>query len=242
LAVTFADQLLVFLANPANQNTLPSTVGMPAFASASFKRRYSKEGFQVNGTTFGALSDFRVQRGFFAETRMTGFREKRSELPERKWYDLRIGRSGMAWADATFTMPVQFAIEAVPGSIQMGPGGDLVAAGVSEPAPLKHLLKFQLPVMTGAFTLDYELNTLVFAASDPSPVADLRRIQRLRRLLEDDPQFLVSLDGAPGQTPYIFVLLYQSGALQGTGLSETAAVQAFAAADVLAAFITIPPT
>ncbi len=241
MAITFADQFLVFLANPANQSTFPGTIAMPAFANTSFKLRYSKDGFQVNGVTLAAPSDFRIQESFPGETRMTGFREQRGELPERKWYDLRVSRSDLAWVDACFTLPVQFAIEAVPGSITLGPGGDLVPAGVSEPAPLAHLLKFQLPMITGGFTIDHELRTFVFATSDPSPVADLRRIQILRRSLEDDPQFLVTLDGSPEQTPYIFVQLYQSGALQGTGLTEASAVQAFAAADVLAAFMTIPP-
>jgi hypothetical protein len=240
VAVTFADQLLVFLANPADQGTFPGTVGMAAFASASFKRRYSQDGFQVNGITLSAPSDFRIQESFFGETRLTGFREQRSELPERKWYELRMSRNDIAWVDASFTVPVQFAVAAVPGSIQLGQGGDLVNAGVSDPSPLTHLLRFQLPVMTDGFTTDYEAKAFVFAASDPSPVADLRRIQSLRRLLEDDPQFLVTLDGSPDQTPYIFTQIYKSGVLDGTGLTEASVVQAFAAADVLAAFVTIP--
>lgn len=241
MAVTFADQFLAFLANPANQGAFPGTIGLAAFASASFKRRYSKDGFLVNGITLAAPTDFSVQESFFGETRMTGFREQRSELPERKWYEMRISRNDPAWVDASFTVPAKFSIEAVPGSIQLGKGGDLASARISEPSPLMHLLKFQLPVMTGGFTVDYELKTFVFAASDPSPVADLRRILSLRRLLEDDPQFLVTLDGSPDQMPYIFIQLYQSGVLQGTGLTEAGAVQAFAAADVLAAFMTIPP-
>ena len=209
--------------------------------AASFKRRYGKDGFQVNGVTLAAPTDFRVQEGLFGETRLTGFREQRSERPERKWYELRISRNEPAWIDASFSVPAKFAIEAVPGSIQIGPGSDLVGAGISDPSPQTHTLKFQLPVMTGGFTVDYDLKTFVFAASDPSPVADLRRIQSLRRLLEDDPQFLVTLDGSPDQTPYIFTQLYKSGALKAPALSEAAVVQAFAAADVLAAFMTIPP-
>jgi hypothetical protein len=241
VAVTFADLFLAFLANPANQGTFAGTIGLAAFASASFTRRYGKDGFQVNGVTLAAPTDLCVQEGFFGETRLTGFREQRSERPERKWYEMRISRNEPAWIDASFSVPAKFAIKAVPGSIQIGQGGELVNAGISEPSPLTHMLKFQLPVMTDGFTVDYDLKAFVFAASDPSPVADLRRIQSLRRLLEDDPQFLVTLDGSPDQTPYIFIQLYKSGALQGTGLTEAAAVQAFAAADVLAAFMTIPP-
>jgi hypothetical protein len=241
VAITFADQFLAFLANPANQSTFAGTIGLAAFAGASFKQRYGKDGFQVNGVTLAAPTDFHVQEGFFGETRLTGFREQRSERPERKWYEIRINRSEPAWIDASFSMPAKFAIEAVPGSIQLGPGGDLVSAGVSDPSPQTHTLKFQLPVMTGGFTVDYDLKTFVFAASDPSPVADLRRIQSVRRRLEDDPQFLVTLDGSPDQTPYIFTQLYKSGAVDGTGLTEASVAQAFAAADVLAAFVTIPP-
>jgi hypothetical protein len=242
VAVSFADQFLAFLADPANQSTFAGTIGLAAFANASFKRRYGKDGFQVNGVTLAAPIDFSFQEGFFGETRLTGFREQRSERPERKWYELRISRNETGWIDAAFSAPAKFAIEAVPGSIQIGQGGDLVSAGVSEPSPLTHLLKFQLPVMTGGFTIDFNLRAFAFAASDPSPVADLRRIQNLRRPLEDDPQFLVTLDGSPDQTPYVFIQLYKSGVFNGTGLTEANVVQAFAAADVLAAFVTIAGT
>jgi hypothetical protein len=239
VAVSFADQFLAFLADPANQGTFAGTIGLAGFAGASFARRYGKDGFQVNGVTLAAPTDFRFQEGLFGETRLTGFREQRSERPERKWYELRIGRNEQGWIDAAFSVPAKFAVEAVPGSIQIGPGGDLVDAGVSEPSPLTHLLKFQLPVMTGAFTIDFDLRAFAFASGDPSPVADLRRIQNLRRPLEEDSQFLVTLDGSPDQTPYIFIQLYKKGALDGTGLTEANVVQAFAAADVLAAFVTI---
>jgi hypothetical protein len=240
MAVSFADQLLVFLANPANQSQFAAMVGLSAFASTSFTRRYGQGGLQVNGVVLGTPSGFRLQELFFHETKMTGFREKRSEQPERQWYELRVSRNDLGWVDATFSVPVQFAVEAVPGSVQLGPGADLVPAGVSEPASARHLLKFQLPVETTAFSLAYDATAFVFLASDPSPVTDLRRILVLRRLLEDDPQFLVTLDGSPDQTPYLFIQLYRSGVLQGTPLSEASVVQAFAATDVLAAFINVP--
>jgi hypothetical protein len=240
VAVSFADQFLAFLADPANQSAFAGTIGLASFASASFTRRYGKDGFQVNGVTLDAPTDFSFQEGLSGETRLTGFREQRSERPERKWYELRISRSEPGWIDAAFSVPAQFAVEAVPGSIQIGQGGDLVNAGVSEPAPLTHMLNFQLPVVTGSFTIGFDLRAFAFAASDPSPVADLRRIQSLRRPLEEDPRFLVTLDGSPDQTPYIFIQIYKSGVLDGTGLTEANVVQAFAAADVLAAFVTIP--
>jgi hypothetical protein len=240
VAVSFVDQFLAFLADPANQGTFAGTIGLAAFATASFTRRYGKDGFQVDGVTLAAPTDFSFQEGFFDETRLTGFRELRSERPERKWYELRINRNEPGWIDAAFSVPATFAIEAVPGSIQLGQGGDLVSAGVSDPAPLTHMLNFQLPVVTGSFTIDFDLRAFAFAASDPSPVADLRRIRSLRRTLEEDPQFLVTLDGSPDQTPYVFIQIYKKGVLDGTALTEANVVQAFAAADVLAAFVTIP--
>jgi hypothetical protein len=240
VAVSFADQVMVFLANPANQSTFAGMLGLAAFASASFTRRYGQGGFQISGVTLGTSTGFRLQDLLFDETRITGFREKRSEQPERQWYDLHVRRKDLGWVDASFTVPVQFALQAVPGSIQLGPGGDLVSMGVSDPEPLKHQLKFQLPVATAAFSLDYGAQTYVFVASDPSPVADLRRILGVRRLLEDDPHFLASLDGSPDQVPYLFIQLYPTGSLQGTSISQTAVVQAFATADVLADFISVP--
>ena len=243
MAIGFADQVVAFLANPANpanQGTFPGTVGLAAFAGTSFTRRYGQGGFQVDGVTLGTPSGFRLQELLLDGIRISGFREKRSEQPQRHWYELRLRREDPGWADVTFAVPAQFGLHAVPGSIQLGPGGDLVSAGVTDLGPLQHQLKFQLPVGTDAFTLSYTLGVYVFAAADPSPVADLRRVQGLRRMLEGDPQFLASLDGTADQRPYLFVQVYPSGLLQSGPLSEAAVVQTFAAADVLAAFITVP--
>ncbi|HZW32687.1 MAG TPA: hypothetical protein VFF52_18385 [Isosphaeraceae bacterium] len=240
MAVGFADQVVAYLANPANQGPFLSTVGLAAFAGTSFTQRYGQGGFQVDGVTLGTAAGFQLQRFLFDTLKVAGYREKRSEQPQRHWYELRVGREDSGWVDVAFTVPAQFALHAFPGSIPLGPGGDLVTAGVSDPAPLQHQLAFLLPVGTDAFTLSYTLGVYVFASSDPSPVADLRRVQGLRRLLENDPQFLAALDGSGDQRPYVFVQLYAAGALQGGPLSEAAVVQMFAAADVLAAFLTLP--
>jgi hypothetical protein len=240
MTVGFADQVAAFLANPANQSPFPGTIGLPAFAITSFGRRYGQGGFQVSGITFGTPGDFRLQELVIDQERISGFREKRSEQPQRFSYELRVGRQETGWVDATFTVPAQLAVQAVPGSIQLGPGGDLVPAGRSEPAPFTHKLAFQIPVLTDALTLGFDAAVYVFATADPSPVADLRRILALRRLLEADPHFLVSLDGTADQRPYLFVQLYPGASLSGPPLSEAAVVQTFGMADVLAAFITVP--
>jgi hypothetical protein len=239
MAISFADEALVFLANPANQGAFPVTVGLTAFAATSFTARYGQDGFQMKAVTLGAPSDFQLEESLWGETRTTGFREKRSQQLDRYWYELRMSRKELVWIDVSFAVPVQLTVQAVPGSVQLGPGGDVVPAGVSQPQPLKHLLGFNLPVQTDVLSLAYTGKAFVFATSDPAPVADMRRIREIRRRLEDDPAFLASLDGSADQVPYLFVQLYQKGALQGTPLSEGSVVQAFAAIDVLAAFITI---
>jgi len=240
MPVSFPDQVVAFLANPANQGPFPGTIGLTAFATTSFTRRYGQGGFQINGVTLGTPAGFRLQEFLLDQTRISGFREKRSEQPQRYWYELRVGREDSGWADVTFTVPVQLAVQAVPGSIQLGPGGDLTPAGFSEPAPLEHQLRFQMPVGVDPFSLGFNAGVYVFATADPSPVVDLRRILVLRRLLENDSQFLASLDGSADQRPYLFVQLYPSGTLAGPPLSEAAVVQTFGAVDVLAAFIAIP--
>jgi hypothetical protein len=242
MPISFPDQVVALLANPANQGPFPGAIGLAAFATTSLTRRYGRGGFQVTGVTPGTPSDFRLQELLLDQARISGFREKRSEQPQRFWYELRIGREDSGWADVTFTLPVQLAVQAVPGSIQLGPSGDLIPAGFSEPAPLEHQLQFQIPVLTDPLSLTYNAGVYVFATADPSPAADLRRILALRRLLENDPEFLASLDGSAGQRPYLFVQLYPSGTLSGatTPLTLAAVVQTFGAADVLAAVITVP--
>jgi hypothetical protein len=240
MAVGFPDQVVAFLAKPTNLGQFLTTVGLPAFASTSLIQKYGQDAFKIDAVTLGTPADLQFQESLFGDVRITGSREKRSEQPERYAYDLRVRREDSGWADAVFTIPVQFTLHMMPGSIKLGPTGDVLPAGVSEPSLLKHQLKFVLPVGTDSFTLSYTSTVYVFVAADPSLVADLRRVLGLRRLLEADPQFLASLDGTPDQQPYLFVQVYPSGILQGGPLSETAVVQTFAVTDVLAAFISSP--
>jgi hypothetical protein len=241
MAIGFADQFLAYVAVPANLASFLTTAGLPAFAGTSFTARYGQGGFQVNGVTLGTPEDVQLQRFLYDDVRISGYREKRSEQPQRHWYEWRIRQEGSGWVDVAFAVPAQFALLAFPGSITLGPGGDLLSAGLQDPAPLQHQLEFQLPVATDPFTLSYTVNVYVFATADPSPVADLRRVQEVRRMLEDDPQFLTSLDGTADQRPYTFIQVYPAGLL-GTSspLSQSAIVQAFGAADVLAAFLSVP--
>jgi hypothetical protein len=240
MPVSFADQVLVFLTNPTNQVSFPGAVGLSAFANTSLSQRYGQGGFQITSVTLGAPSGF-AQQLLFDETRITGFREKRSERPERNWYEIKLSKGEAAWIDASFNVPVTLNVQAFPGSLQLGPqGGGVTPAGISDPASISHLLKFQLPVETDAYSLTLNARAFVFVANDPSPAADLRRIASLRRPLQNDPQFLASLDGTADQMPYLFIQLYQKGLLPSPPLSEASVTQAFAAADVLASFMTIP--
>jgi len=241
MPVSFADQVLVFLANPTNQVSFPGAVGLSAFANASLSQRYGQDGFQITGVTLGAASGFAAQQLLFDEARISGFREKRSERPERNWYEIKLSKGDATWVDASFNVPVTLNVQAFPGSLQLGPqGGGISPAGISDPGSISHLLKFQLPVATASYSLALSAKVFVFVANDPSPAADLRRIASLRRPLQNDPQFLASLDGTADQMPYLFIQLYQKGLLQSPPLSEASVTQAFAAADVLASFMTIP--
>lgn len=240
MPVSFDDQVAAFLANPTNQTQFAATVGLAAFASTSFTQKYGAGGFQLNSVRLGTPTGFRLQTPYNTEARVTGSREKRSEQPERHWYDLRIWREAPLWVDAVFTLPLQFAVQAVPGSLQLGPEGDLLAGGRSDTAPLTHGLKFSLPVATDPLTISYQAQCFVCVTDDPSPVADLRRITGLRQVAEQNGQFLASLDGTDDQTPYLFVQLYPAGVLAATPLSQAAVIATFAQADVLAAFLTLP--
>ena len=95
-------------------------------------------------------------------------------------------------------------------------------------------------VNTAAFTLNYTLEVYVWIAAEVSLVADLRRIQQTRLYLEAEPGFLASLDGPPDQRPYLFVQVYPAGLGNLAPLTEQAVTRFFDAADVLAAFFTIP--
>ena len=240
MAISFGDQVVAFLAVTANQAQFAALTGLAGFATTSFTSRYGQGGFQVNSVTLGAASDFRFQQPFNCETRLCGFRERRSEQPRRDWYELKMSREAPSWVDVALTVPVQFAVQPFPGSIQLGPAGGLTQAGVTDPAPTVHDLQFQVAVATGALTLSYQASCFAFATADPSPVNDLRRITAIRQIVEQDGAFLASLDGTPDQTPFLFVQLYPAGVLPATPVSQAAVVAAFGASDVLAAFLTVP--
>jgi hypothetical protein len=240
LTISFADQVIAFLAVTSNQAQLATLTGLADFATTSFTNKYGQGGFQVNSVTLGTASNFRFQQPFNCEGRLSGFRERRSEQPPRDWYQLKMSREAPTWVDVALTVPVDLAVQAVPGSIQLGPSGGLTQSGITDPAPTIHDFQFQLAVTTTVQTLSYQANCLVFAAADPAPVNDLRRITAVRRTLEEDGTYLVSLDGTTDQKPLLFVQLYPAGVLPATPLSETAVVAAFGAADVLAAFLTVP--
>jgi len=240
LAISFGDQVLAFFAVAANQAQFATLTGLAAFASTSFTSKYGQNGFQVTAVTLGAAADFRFQEPFNCEARLSGFRERRSEQPRRDWYQLKLGREAPSWVDVVATVPVQLAVQPVPGSIQLGSAGGLTQAGVTDPAPTVHDFQFQVAVDTTALTLNYQANCFVFATADPSPVNDLQRITAVRQLIEQDGAFLASLDGTPDQTPNFFVQLYPTGVLPATPVSQQAVVAAFAASDTLAAFLTVP--
>ena len=242
MAVTFVDQVLANLATSANRAAFINTIGLAGFAATSFSRRYGTGGFQVDKVTLGPLANFQLQQLIRDDFRITGFSERRNERPERKWIDYRIHKQEpVGWVDASFTTRADFSLHVVPGSVAFGPAADVQPAGwQSAAAPMTSLSKFLLALATDQVALTYTLQVHVFIAAGLSLTDDLRRIQTIRRFLEGDPSFLVSLDGTPDQRPFLFVQIYPSGVADGGPLAPAAIAQFFDAADVLAAFLPPP--
>jgi len=221
MAVTFVDQVLANLATSANRAAFINTIGLAGFAATSFSRRYGTGGFQVDKVTLGPLANFQLQQLIRDDFRITGFSERRNERPERKWIDYRIHKQEpVGWVDASFTTRADF--------------------WQSAAAPMTSQSKFLLALATDQVALTYTLQVHVFIAAGLSLTDDLRRIQTIRRFLEGDPSFLVSLDGTPDQRPFLFVQIYPSGVADGGPLAPAAIAQFFDAADVLAAFLPPP--
>ncbi|HWE37632.1 MAG TPA: hypothetical protein VG406_13775 [Isosphaeraceae bacterium] len=241
MAIGFVDLLMAHLATPANQGPFLDAVGLAAFAGTSFARRYGQGGFQVDGVTLGAPGGLRFQEWIQDDAHLVGTREQRGERPDRQAYDFRFRAPEPGWVDAAFSLPAQFALHAVPGSLTLGPGADVVPAGVASTGKSGgYGLKFLATLGTDAFSLSYVLNTYLFASAELSPRDDLRRVLTLRRTLEASPSFLASLDGPPDQRPYLFVQVYPAGAAGGAAPGQAGVAQLFDAADMLAAFFDIP--
>jgi hypothetical protein len=242
MAVTFADQVLAYVASSTNQNTFVNAIGLAAFVGASFAARYGQSSFQVDRVVLDNLDAFRLQQPIQDDLRVMGTSERRAAAPERHQVDYRIHKEQtLGWVDAAFTMRAQFNAHAVPGSFPIGPGAGVQQAGVDPaPPPMSFTPKFLLTLVTDAFTLTYTLQVYMFMSSEVSPTDDLRRIRALRAFLEKDPGFLVSLDGPPDQRPSTFVQIYPATADLGGQLTQPAIVQLFNAADILASFFTLP--
>jgi hypothetical protein len=191
--------------------------------------------------TLGLPAAVKLQELFQDQTQVAGSRDKRSSQPDRHWYDLKYRPPQPSWADLAFTVDAQFALRSVPGTVALGASADVQPAGVGAGAkPSDYGLKFRAGLGTDPFTLKYTIATYVFASGELSPRDDLRRVQTLRRSLEADPGFLVSLDGTADQRPHLFVQLYPADAAAGGPLGTAAVVRIFDAADVLAAFFAAP--
>jgi hypothetical protein len=242
MPVSSVDQLMAYIAQPANLATFIAAIGLATYAGTSFTRRYGQNGFQVDTVVLGTPADVELQALILDDPRIMGT-EIRTDTPSnRKLFDLRYQRQvPIGWADAVFTVPAQLNAHAIPGSFQLGPGAGVQQQGIGfAPPPVTFRSKFQLSLTTDPFTLSYPLRVYLFAATDLSPTNDLRRIRQVRRFLESDPAFLKSLDGPPDQYPLLFVQLYGSTAATGTPLTAPGVAQMFDADDILAAFFSPP--
>jgi hypothetical protein len=242
MAVTYVDQVMAYLALGANRTAFINAIGLAAFAGTSFTRRYGNSGFQVDSVSLDPPSDLRIQQLIQDDLRITGFSDRRSERPERKWIDYRIRKQQViGWIDAMFMTQASLALHAVPGSVALGPQAAVEQAGTqSAPVPMTWRSSFLLALTTDQFSLSYPLKVCVLMATAVSPTDDLRRILLVRNFLEADPAFLTSLDGSPNQRPLLFVQAYPAGAADGGPLGEAAIAQLFDEADVLAAFFALP--
>jgi hypothetical protein len=242
MAVTFVDQVMANLATSANRAAFINTIALTTFAATSFTRRYGANGFTVDNVVLGPVADFQLQQLVRDDFRITGYSEQRSDRPERKQIDYRFHKQEiLGWVDAAFTTDANFSLHVTPGSVPLGPTGDMVPAGWQlAPAPMTSQSKFLLALATDQVTLTYTLQVHAFISAGLSPTDDLRRILTVRRFLEADPAFLVSLDGTPDQRPFLFVQIYPTGAADGGPLGPAAITQLFDAADVLAAFVAPP--
>jgi hypothetical protein len=240
MAATYIDQVMAYVIDSARQSAFISALGLGVYASKSFTRRYNLNNYQVESTTLGPLSQMQVQQAIFDDVRLIGTREYQDQ--HHRFHFHLYKQELLGWVDISFVTTAQFAVQAVPGTLALGQGVAIQQNGIDTP-PLSNTaqLKFNLPLTTDTFTLTYTLQVFLFVSADLSPLNDLRRIQLLRSYLQADPNFLVSLDGAAHQRPFLFVQLYPADAANGGLVSQEAITALFDAADILVTFFT-PPT
>jgi hypothetical protein len=99
---------------------------------------------------------------------------------------------------------------------------------------------FALPVQTGRLTLQLVTRLYVLLRPELDLVEDLRGLRLLRRRLEDRNDYLLSLNDTAGRSAHAFVLVYESDALGGSGLSQAEVRGLGARMGVLMSFFAEP--
>src|SRR5947207_3593605 len=135
MAVNFVDELMAFIAIPANMTTFITTIGLAAYAGTSFTRRYGQNGFQVDSVTLNSPDNVQFQDLILDDPRITGT-EQRTDGAGRMLFDLRYHRQHeVGWADTSFTTKADFRARLVPGSLLLGPGADVTQNGLEVGPP-----------------------------------------------------------------------------------------------------------
>jgi len=99
---------------------------------------------------------------------------------------------------------------------------------------------FALPVQTDRVTFNLVTRLYLFAMSEFNLINDLRNVLALKHRLEQQQDYLLSLNDTANKRPSAFTLVYDANVLTGSGLVRNDVLRLGASMDVLIDFFTIP--
>jgi hypothetical protein len=130
--VTFADRLLIHLANTANLGPFLSGLKLDAFFTADFQARFNSDFWQIAQVTVGATLGSIFEEPTWIETRILGREDHYGNHPSKTNVDYRVyGIETALWADATVELETVWQIDQFPGSIVNSPGAPSPFKGVA---------------------------------------------------------------------------------------------------------------
>jgi hypothetical protein len=170
---TFADRLIVFLADP---NNLPGFLGgmnLGASLTTTFQNRFNTEFWQVAQVATGAIRRVRFEQPTWVETRLMGREEHLGSNPNKTLIDYRFyGQEVALWTDLIIELDTTWQVDQFPGSIAATPANPATFGGLANLVSVLRLDANNRPLGADSQPLAASLDPQGRLQSDPpNPVA-----------------------------------------------------------------------
>jgi hypothetical protein len=116
--MAFADRFLVRISDPPGLNTFLGNIGLGAFLTADFQRRFNSEFWQIAQVAVGATRRSSFEQPLWTETRILGREDHHGSSFAKTNIDYTVyGRETALWTDAVIELDTTWRVDQFPGSV-----------------------------------------------------------------------------------------------------------------------------